>query len=524
MAVAVSLLALSVFSEPKNLIAKEAPMDSERAAAYYEVLDRIMSPPFSYGVSQIVTNPDVLYSGEEGLVYADLIDFDKDGQDELYVLYAQKDTSDPSVYFSNHVQEIWTSQDGEPVKLFEDSYNGFSMWGDRSTALIEGKDQVYLTFYSELERVGYHKFFALENGAFTEKASINYMDNGSNEDGGFTYAYSATEDGAEREVTEDEYGELLNKYLSGGEENQLVNGGTGSPEFVISLDNNTDKITAFLAQLKQAAQPSLAAAEKLDPSQFEQEKLNRFLYKFEGLTGAGYAEGEDADQTFNTADYDSGAIQQWMSWNLLLRGMFDYDANFPKRTPGAKERQWGGFYYKPYNTKALNRFTKNTMGIRIADEKKRTKESSEISAADENSIPSFRKEGTDTYIVSPDAGYVGFTVPQVTSLYSLGGGYYYADLSWYTSDEDDLSSSFDLKDYFVPMEKWSEAQRKQVSAYTYSDTGTTSSFVPSATGYAVLKQVALGGKPEWQLVRYNGDNGWLSDEDIQNYLSGTISE
>ena len=109
--------------------------------AYY---DKIIELEEEYGEKEFISleneiseglyNPKAYYSG---VCYAELIDFDGDGTEEMIIGYYD----DSSSGVSDYTVEIWGYEDGTAVKIL--SENAFSDTGDYSRIVLACKDGIY---------------------------------------------------------------------------------------------------------------------------------------------------------------------------------------------------------------------------------------------------------------------------------------------------------------------------------------------------------------------------------------------
>jgi hypothetical protein len=238
------IFSLAVSISPLSAFAKTN--QQKMANAYYGILNNIVS---KYGVS---TSTD-----DDGLVYANIVDFDKDGISELYLLYIKNDKSrGDSLRF---YQEIWNYKKSKIHKIYSDDQGADGLVSDRSISITTTKKDTYLIFtgsystgngelpYSNEWSI-YSSIMTVRGGKLIEIASLRYIQASTPEDDNDIKITRAIEkNGKTKSISEKEYEELGSIY--GFQNNTtLVEGNAGSP--VIASDLNLNVVNDFIKKIK----------------------------------------------------------------------------------------------------------------------------------------------------------------------------------------------------------------------------------------------------------------------------------
>jgi hypothetical protein len=244
----VIVIANSGLGSPSTVLAKNS--QQKMAQSYYEILNNIIN---KYGIST--------KDSEEGLIYTNLIDFDKDGRSELYVLYS-KDTELAGQ--QRFYQEVWgISKDSKLKKIYADDQGHDGLISDRSISIATTKNASYLIFTERYNTGGSWPYVniasehtvinTIKNEKLVESAVLAYIEAGkTNEEmteETTENTFSIKRNGKTKNITEKEYNQLKNQF---GVNNQkeIVEGNAGSPEIVIDTTQNEKIIKAFMTKLK----------------------------------------------------------------------------------------------------------------------------------------------------------------------------------------------------------------------------------------------------------------------------------
>ena len=143
---------------------------------YYDLLERYQE---DYGEVEKISAEYMYYL--KGLCLASLIDFDKDGQEELLLAYADPSTVDPSVRYMlpRYVIEVWRYKDSEIEKVFEGS--GFGGDGGTSVLHLTQNEERYYIIEGSEDDFQFNEIWGLEGDRFTVVKEINaesFSDNG----------------------------------------------------------------------------------------------------------------------------------------------------------------------------------------------------------------------------------------------------------------------------------------------------------------------------------------------------------
>lgn len=133
------LVLISVVSVPVS--AKKdisSGLKANVAESYNEVLQKIVD---EYGISTRSYSNDSRYS--KGLLYNELIDYDGNGVDELYLIYNESEDLQ-----NEFVEQIWIFENNRPKKIHEDTYTGWGRNDTKKSAFGKKDGKVYM-FFSE---------------------------------------------------------------------------------------------------------------------------------------------------------------------------------------------------------------------------------------------------------------------------------------------------------------------------------------------------------------------------------------
>jgi hypothetical protein len=230
-----TLLSSSVSVEAK--VAEDPYANTE----YYKLINGVIG---NYGISK------GQISESSGLAYVELIDFDKNGSYELYMVYLKDG-------FSYVVtQEIWGMKDKKAVKLFSEDYDGTGLASDRSLSLCKSKSKTYIRYKSSYSTgnvtppygsASYSttQYLTLSNNKFVTVAEANITEEyGLDESVKDRITYSYKKDGKTKKVSKESYDDLNKAYVSKGV-TDIIYGGMGSPAFA-DVDNNVKKVQTLM--------------------------------------------------------------------------------------------------------------------------------------------------------------------------------------------------------------------------------------------------------------------------------------
>lgn len=203
------------------------------------------------------------YLIELGLVYADLIDFNNDGQDELYLLMTGSEFFNAeSINHNQHgyVEEIWGFVDEELVRLWNFVYPLYGIDSEIGSTLVTMKDKkvaIQQTSYFGKQGVliDGQQFYTLENNQFLLADKFEYVENYNLEP--FENAYLINDE----EVDQLTYESELEKY--NGTEKVIISLDERGKEFAIDLSNPSKQIEKILDDLLSNANIVLLESETI---------------------------------------------------------------------------------------------------------------------------------------------------------------------------------------------------------------------------------------------------------------------
>ncbi|MEC1717795.1 hypothetical protein [Schinkia azotoformans] len=454
-----------------KIINAESAKLAGAANAYYRIVSNVVKE-FGVCTRQLdYYNEDSDYrEGCNGLAYANLIDFDKDGVSELYILYVTYGAE-------SYIEEVWGYKDGKEVKMYsEETDDLFGGWTSDRTVSINNDGNTYINHSSRLGEVfAYDDYWTIENNVIKiTKASAEYIDG--NED---SWIYKITENGKDRNVSEEEYNQFLNNL--GHPSKKIINGNAGAPAFEIDITNNLNTVMNFLNQLRTFTHQT-SLENSVSKLALEKKKgIIAFLNYFTELN------------TLDVEHYKDPEIME-----------FIIDANFYNKFSeqelpqvSSKEAILDNHYYYPYSAESVNQLTKKLFGITL-----QPKNISVVNPDDEYDLAKY-KDGY-FYILIPDiGGDNSISSPQINALYDLGNGLYYVEFVICRVDFFDVEG-LDEKYLLDPFNTWNDTEKSQSYYLT--------------PGYAIIKEVKENRKNTWQLVRYSTNGKLLSDAEIEQYV------
>ncbi|MDR0271670.1 hypothetical protein [Paenibacillus sp.] len=218
------------------------------AQSYYKILNNIIS---KYGIST--------FDNEEGLVYANMIDFDKNGVSELYILYLKKDNSrgyDQLKFY----QEVWGFEKSELHKLYFDDQGPDGLISDRSISITSTNKNSYLIFESSYSTGNgtppydnewslHRSIMTVKGGKLIEVAVLGYTEASKVEGEGTKYTYTIKTNGKVKNISNKEYNNYVTQYNLKNQK-YLIDGDAGSPTISFDASSNVKTINSFLKRLK----------------------------------------------------------------------------------------------------------------------------------------------------------------------------------------------------------------------------------------------------------------------------------
>ncbi|MEO2211967.1 hypothetical protein ABGV40_14080 [Paenibacillus amylolyticus] len=237
-------VAISGYVFPSPASAKSTQQKMENA--YYGVLNNIIS---KYGVS---TNDE-----EDGLVYTNLIDFDKDGRSELYVLYLKEAEWNSELRF---YQEVWRFSNSKLRKIYADNQGHDGLAGDRSISISNTKSASYLDFthrystgtgdppYSNIwfESTDIN---TIKNGKLVRIALLSYIEASTDSGDKTKKTYSIEKGGKTQNITLKEYNRLKSQFGLNNQK-EIISSSAGFPGTAFDTSRNENTINTFMTKIK----------------------------------------------------------------------------------------------------------------------------------------------------------------------------------------------------------------------------------------------------------------------------------
>ncbi|MEK3992726.1 hypothetical protein [Robertmurraya sp. FSL R5-0851] len=203
----------------------------------------------------ILTEDDKL-GGNEGLAYVDLLDFNNDGTEELYVVYEISGVTENG--FPLYKEGIWTEQSEEPHSLMTKDHGDFGVLSEGSMYVnITPDGQAFLNESGQLTEgsntTTFDIFYGHDGFTIEELAKAEKQESYSGNSGELGYLYTITEGEVSKTVSEEEYIEFLNKYGKANSK-KIINSDQGYKSLAIDLTNNEQKINDFIKKLEESIQ------------------------------------------------------------------------------------------------------------------------------------------------------------------------------------------------------------------------------------------------------------------------------
>lgn len=461
--------ALNKQSETEKTVKQEAEQ-AEMTKAYYQIISEIVN---KYGVLSS-DEPDPM---EIGLAFADLIDFNNDGKEELYIIYAIEPNS-------SYYEEIWGSSNGELKKLYsKEFYNGGRI-SDAARSMVTVDSKTYLVETGEysagsrgvipdvMSEFGYWNIFhGLEDGAVAELATVIKQDlifeNGDSET-----RYKIRIDDDEQAISKEEYNTYLDDF-NYKSRTSIIDSFTGSKYLAFDVSNNEEIIKEFMETLKSNMNSTSKNDMYKELNGDEKSGIISFLNQFKDL-------GD-----FNVNERDDSQIM-----SFLMDAIFDHhisDDVLPSVMDEEPIIGNHGFLYRPTR---VDEITKSLFGVTVTPKAYFTEDGLE-----------FVKYQDDVfYVLEPErGGSIEQYSTQVDRLINLGNNLYYAEYTIYYSWGDRDTTFLN-----TAMETWSKEERADISGYE--------------SGFAILEKESNDRYENWRLVRFNRDE-ILTDLEIKN-MSG----
>lgn len=418
--------------------------------------------------------------GARGVVYADLVDFNKDGVSELFLFYLENE---------QHVEEVWSFSNNKVQKIhsFSLSASGGRV-DDMSVSIATTKNKAYIVHQSGYSATGFNDDFEYMNsnvrtfhtmvgGKFAEVdwLEIRYEELAS---GKTRTVYNQKLNGKEKKITAAAFNQGMAKHNFEKRKVILGSDGTGYKWIEADTSNNGKKLLDLALKLKTGMRSTALKNTYGQLKAAEKNELTAFLKFFSPVSS----------MTTNKS-YSNAQIANYLV-DGIHNGAFAGEKNFvkaPSVEPIVKDQT---FYYYPYAKSKVDQLTKKLFG--------RT-----LPAKDYESV---KYKNGHFYILSPEFGSdPSVYSPQVNSFYSLGSGLYYVEFVDFAFDWEYSDSFINSDKLSKSMDTWTAAEKAK--AYESLQYGIH-------TGYAVLKQVTTGGKKSWNLVQYSSENKVLTEKEI----------
>lgn len=253
-----------LLEDVKNELAKVEDQLSVQQVNNQQLANVITDLYSRYGI--VPENHEYHARGEllMGLVYSDLIDFNQDGQDELYVLFKSSEYMNDELERRNqngYIEEVWGVSDGKAELLWDSFYTiDESVASDLSVSLITLNDgTTAIKHSSEMTKQGiefaHHQFYTLQEHEISLAHDFYYTKNLNVETEKPYYEVNT------KEVDQQKYTKEFQSY--NGNELPLIQSNIGEKSFGIDLTNPMATIETVVTNLTKDASETLFSNEEI---------------------------------------------------------------------------------------------------------------------------------------------------------------------------------------------------------------------------------------------------------------------
>lgn len=313
----------------KTLIAEEQEHSNQLAKLLIGISDH-------YGyVSENHQFHDSLGDLAFGIVHAQLLDFNNDGRDELYVLFRSSNYANDELSHRNqrgYIEEIWGVQENEPILLKHDMYNyeDTSYASDLTLSFVNLKDgTVAIKQNHEKTGQGIHNsvntYFTLSENSFVEKEFFHSS--------GSTFENIPAEFYIDEQLV-DEQAYEMEKQKFEGEERFIFKSSAGTKEFAIDLSNTKESMMEIVDTLTANNNEALLESESIKITTELTNTFNKY-------------------KNFGNMDVRDSSYYPSMLLSLIQHGFLEND------TPGE------GYYSTAFSKKAIQTAMKKYYNLEV---------------------------------------------------------------------------------------------------------------------------------------------------------------
>lgn len=455
----------------------------EMAKAYLDVINEITD---KYG---ILAYKDEIYEIDKGLVYVDLIDFDRDGVDELLTMYIDNEQA---------IYQIWSYISNRAIEIHSESLSSFSLRENKYVflATIGGKN--YLVTYIDsyglagIDGISIHTSYTVRNSQWIEEERIEhsylykegmeddiyFMEQYKDEE--FGDFYRVNRGGKNSDISKEQYNKEVNKYEEASKVGLIYLGYGGAGMIYLSedLSENTKQIDSITDNLKDNLMSSTMKDIYSEKNREEKMAINKFLNDLRYFPFEGVFDISKPSQTV-LADY---------MYSLLMRN-YDIIESEKHVTEHKYYYEDGSYdeeiiYQRKYKEEDVNKKAIELFGTSI-DFKKH--------------LPYYYENG---YIFIGEAfDPEPLTTIKINNLFSLESGLLYINIdvfeSWDYENIDIISSSL----------------------YEELPSNIKENFYQMRQGHAIIKEVIKDGQKSYQLIKYNTNGEFLTEEQLNRYIT-----
>lgn len=464
------LLFLSIIFSIGTTQVKADDKSYEMMKSYYEVINTIVNGDKKDNKGIGIYIPDKKNPREaSGLVYTNLIDFDGDGNKELFCFYLLR---------GNYVYEVW-GFNGKAYKINSAKKSTFCPLRENEVLnllTVDNKTYVHLSDKSWGRGASIGQiitgdvFYTVKNNKWVEAESLNSKPKLTDEyinsfeakgieppqlgTEGNPIIYTVTKDSTNKELTKSEYEKVLQKY-AGGTKTDLISlglGGAGTVEIGVDLSKGDKEPVDFCSSLSGKVMESLGLKDVYNTKTGEYKMtLTEFMNNF--IPGKGWHVDSFDEKNFNKGTFDDQII-----FYLYRYGSIEKDITGVKTETNSDTGK--ECWVLPLDK--LNGYCEKLFGMKIDANNK-----------------NIRNGNYYLYKGNDDEGEeTGRVANKIVSLYQIEDNIYCLNLKTFCS-------------------------------YSYGKF--------YKTGYAIVKEVEVDGKKTFQLLKYNSNGDMLTKEQIQSY-------
>ncbi|WFA08000.1 S-layer homology domain-containing protein [Tissierella sp. Yu-01] len=436
----------------------------QKAKAYLDVINDVVN---KYGID--INNN---YKYDKGFYYADLIDFNGDGVEELYLIYSKNEFS-----FND---SIWGFNGSEAYLIGENTYEPRNI---SEIGLKKVGNKIYLCY----EETSYFSYIDIERDKEinVEESTLMVQEVNGKELQVVTFISSELYFTYDKELIDESYSEGTGyanlESISAEQHNEISESYSIDDEdllfrrvntlFEHQIDGQTP--TDFIESLKDKLTSSNMKDIYSEKSSEEKVAISKFLNGFRYFPYNGEYDISNPDQT----------VLAEFIYELFMR---NYDIIEPVKQDSVEHRYDadGLSFQREYKEEDVNRIAMELFGMNIDFQKY---------------LPYDYENGYifigQAYDAEP------LTSIKINNIYSLENGLLYMS--------------------FEKFESWDYENKDVIEDSLYEDLPSSikQNFHRIGQGHAIIREVLKNGKKSYQLIKYDTNGEYLTEEQLSKYLT-----